>query len=87
MKQTSKHFAKQLFKVFWSYEDSGGIDHGVLDIWAASHKDAEDVFKKNNQLLIKKSKGKLKYNSDGGFVIEGCLTLQEWQHEGCPDKI
>ena len=44
--------AKQLYKVLWSYEDDVGVDSGVLDIYATSHKEAEKIFKENNKKTL-----------------------------------
>lgn len=77
---------KQLYKVLWSYEDDVGVDSGVLDIYATSHKEAEKIFKENNKMLIQKTKAGINFNTEG-FTVEGVLTEKEWQHEGCPTHV
>lgn len=77
---------KQLYKVLWSYEDDVGTDSGVLDVYATSHQHAENIFKKNNRMLLSKVKGKVERNASG-FTVESVLTEEEWQHEGCPTHV
>jgi hypothetical protein len=73
---------KELYKVLWSYEDSIGLDSGVLDVYATSHKDAEEIFYKNNRGLVKVVDGKPVFNPAGGYTVEGVLTEAEWVREG-----
>lgn len=89
MKRKKTHYStKRNYKVLWSYEDEIGVDSGVLDVIATSHKDAENIFYANNRSLVKRSKGnKVDYNAKGGFVVESVLTEEEWKHEGCPTSI
>lgn len=80
---------RQLYKVLWSYEDNIGIDSGVLDVYATSHKDAEEEFYKSNRKLViaVSAKGKPVFNPRGGFTVESVLTESEWRQEGCPTKV
>lgn len=80
---------KTLYKVLWSYEDNVGLDSGVLDVYATSHKEAEEIFYKNNRKLIvgTTSKGKPVINFEGGYVVESILTEAEWKQEGCPTRV
>ena len=61
--------AKQLYKVLWSYEDDVGVDSGVLDIYATSHKEAEKIFKENNKMLIQKTKAGINFNTEGSITM------------------
>lgn len=80
---------RQLYKVLWSYEDNIGIDSGVLDVYATSHKEAEEEFYKSNRKLViaVSAKGKSILNPRGGFIVESVLTESEWRQEGCPTKV
>lgn len=84
----NSHVPKTLYKVLWSYEDDVGVDSGVLDVYATSHKEAEEIFYKNNrELVVGTSKGKPVVNPKGGFVVESVLTEAEWKQEGCPTRV